>query len=203
MTPWAVGSGARKGIFLPIEIDYSRLLKTSKEDSDDDIDLFDISKLEKILKARDPKRFGPLTREGLNEALRDVRRRYQGYIDEWERVGPKSPRQSAARDGFRSEYTTYLVSQMKVAENLQPIQALEHIVVGLRKNKSPDQVARGLNRLYKNGKNENAQEYNADDCMLIFEYIKFSNHPAYKTWIEVEYKGDEIDTMLNELMIED
>ncbi|KAL8786770.1 MAG: hypothetical protein Q9213_002591 [Squamulea squamosa] len=208
-TRWAVDSGEKIGMFLKIEVEYWLALKTSKEASDVDIELFTMDNFEKLLKYRNPKRFERLTREGLQEGLRIIRRKHHDSIERLEKEVGRSSTQSPG-DKFRLEFAGYLLSQLKDTSLLRHPEALEQLVIGLRKNESFEKVIAGLNRLYNPAsKGDDANKdrpkglWTEEDCRLLFNWLKFSNHPAYETWTVVDMEDDELQGKRRKLMERD
>ncbi|KAL8766241.1 MAG: hypothetical protein Q9209_006929 [Squamulea sp. 1 TL-2023] len=124
-------------------------------------------------------------------------------IDNFEKLlNTKSP-----CDKFRLEFAGYLMSQLKDTSLLRHPEALEQLVIGLRENESYEKVIAELNRLYNPAsKGDVANKdcpkslWTEEDCRLFFNWLKFSNHPAYETWTVVDMEDDELQGKWRKLM---
>ncbi|KAL8991640.1 MAG: hypothetical protein Q9169_007793 [Polycauliona sp. 2 TL-2023] len=201
--PATVGPGGRIGIFQPFELDCYLVTKKFEIRSDMDEDLFSFDHFYKVLKSSDPGRYGLMTKGAVKEALKRAKRDRDDYFIGWDSTSHDSPRHEGARENFRRRYTAYLMSQIQVDNPLEPQGARDRIIAGLRRDLSLEQVATGLNRLYRQQgdpqRPEKTQTYSAKDVDLVQEYLKFTGDGAYVTWNEAAYHGAQMDQMVHEL----
>ena len=201
--PETFGPEARIGIFRPFEVDCYLVTSISIFDSDEDVDLFSFDHFYKILIAMDSHRYQLMNKQQIKDAMKVAKRDNEIFFDNWKSTNHDSPRHKGARDGFRREYTDYLLNEIKVENPLVPPGASDRIIAGLRRNLSLEVIARGLNGLYRQQRDparpEETQTYSSEDVDLVQEYLKFKRDDAYVRWNAVAYNDATLVQMVNEL----